>query len=105
MNAGMKDMTNVMSKFINLGMGLNEVIAASTWIPAKTIKREQLGSLTIGLDADVAIFNLREGNFGFIDAAGYRMNGTKKLECELTIRDGKIVFDLNGISRPTWNEK
>lgn len=105
MNAGMKDMNNVMSKFINLGMGLSQVIAASTWIPAKTIKREELGSLSVGAGADVAIFDLREGNFGFADAAGFRMVGTKKLECELTIRDGKVVYDLNGISRPVWDKK
>jgi len=105
MNAGMKDMTNVMSKLINLGMSLQQVISRSTWIPAQTIKREQLGHLSAGAGADVAIFNLREGKFGFIDAAGYRMDGTKKLECEMTIRDGKVVYDLNGLSRPAWDTK
>lgn len=105
MNAGMKDMANVMSKLINLGMSLQQVISRSTWIPAQTIKREQLGHLSAGAGADVAIFNLREGKFGFIDAAGYRMDGPKKLECEVTIRDGKVVYDLNGLSRPAWNAK
>ena len=105
MNAGMKDMDNVMSKLINLGMSLQQVISRSTWIPAQTIKREQLGHLSVGSGADVAIFNLREGKFGFIDAAGFRMDGTRKLECEMTIRDGKIVYDLNGLSRPAWNVK
>jgi dihydroorotase len=54
--------------------------------------------------ADVTLLNLKEGKFGFIDTRGKRMDGTKKLECELTIREGKVVWDLNGISKPLWNE-
>lgn len=100
MNNAMKDMLNVMSKFMVMGMSLQEVIAASTWNPAQAIKREELGNLSVGAPADVAIFNIREGNFGFFDYTGYKMEGDKKLECEMTIRDGRIVYDLNGIAKP-----
>jgi dihydroorotase len=67
MNAGMKDMTNVMSKFLALGMQLKDVIERSTWAPAKVIKRTDLGHLSVGAEADIAVFNLREGKFGFTD--------------------------------------
>jgi dihydroorotase len=105
MNAGMKDQLNIMSKFLNMGMNLQQVIQASTWNPAKVIHKEDLGHLTAGAGADVAIFSLRKGNFGFIDSSGFKMDGDQKLECELTIRDGVVVYDLNGISRPYWNKK
>ncbi len=104
MNGGMKDIINVMSKFVNMDMPLREVIACVTWKPAQYIKRTDLGHLSVGAVADVTLLNLREGTFGFIDTQGKRMNGTKKLECELTVRDGKVVWDLNGISRPSWND-
>jgi dihydroorotase len=100
MNNAMKDILNVMSKFMVMGMSLQEVIAASTWNPAQAIKKEELGNLSVGAPADIAIFNIREGNFGFFDYTGYKMEGDKKLECEMTIRDGRIVYDLNGIANP-----
>ncbi|WP_190809917.1 amidohydrolase/deacetylase family metallohydrolase [Flagellimonas sp. S3867] len=104
MNGGMKSQINVMSKFLNMDMPLKEVIAASTWQPAKIIQREDLGHLSEGAVADVAILNLRKGNFGFIDTQRKKMQGDKKLECELTVREGKIVWDLNGMASAPWNE-
>lgn len=103
MNAGMKDQLNVMSKMLNIGMNLQQVIAASTWLPAQVIKREELGNISTGAGADVAVFALQKGKFGYIDSGGFTFQGTQKLQCELTIRDGKVVYDLNGISRPLWD--
>lgn len=102
MNAGMKDMTNVMSKFLALGMQLKDVIERSTWAPAKVIKRTDLGHLSVGAEADIAVFNLREGKFGFTDVRKVSVEGSKKLEAELTLRAGKIMWDLNGISGQPW---
>jgi dihydroorotase len=104
MNAGMKDMLNVMSKFLNMGMPLDEVIARSTWTPAREIKREELGNLSVGAAADVAVLRVQEGNFGFVDTYGARMMGSRMLACELTIRDGRVVYDLNGITREDWEK-
>ena len=103
MNGGMKDMANVMSKFLNMGMNLQQVIAASTWRPAQVIDREDLGHLTEGAVADVAVFSVREGEFGFLDVRFNRMEGTQKLECELTLREGKVVYDLNGMASAAWD--
>jgi dihydroorotase len=104
MNAGMKDMLNVMSKFLNLGMPLKDVIAASTWNPAREIKRTELGSLSVGAPADVAVLRLEKGEFGFADHSGGRMKGDQKLTCELTLRDGRVVYDLNAITSEDWEK-
>lgn len=104
MNAGMKDMLNVMSKFLNMGMALDDVILRSTWNPAREIRREELGHLSPGAPADVAVLRLRTGEFGFVDVGGGRLRGDRKLECELTLRDGRVVWDLNGITRPDWDK-
>ncbi len=100
MNTSMKDMLSVMSKFMFMGMDLKSVITASTWKPAQVIRREELGHLSIGAIADITILTIREGNFGFYDKTGFKVNGTKKFECEMTIKGGKIVYDLNGIANP-----
>ncbi|MEK6781216.1 MAG: amidohydrolase/deacetylase family metallohydrolase [Bacteroidota bacterium] len=105
MNGGMKDLTNVLSKFLNMGMSVQEVIARATSAPASVIKRPDLGHLSVGAEADVAVFNVRKGDFGFLDVHGTKLKGTQKLEAELTIRAGKIVWDLNGISAPVWDAK
>lgn len=105
MNTGMKDMSNVMSKFLNLGLSLEEVIERSTWNPAQIIKREELGHLSVGAGADVAVYRLVEGDFGFIDTQGYKMKGDQKLVCELTLRDGVVVWDLNGMAAPETTAK
>jgi len=105
MNSGMKDMSNVMSKFLNMGMSLQDVILRSTWNPANVIRRTDLGNLSVGSEADVAVFNLRKGDFGFLDVRKTKLKGTQKLEAELTLRAGKIVWDLNGISAPSWEEE
>lgn len=98
MNGGMKDMSNVISKFMAMGMSLQDAILRSTWNPAVVINRKELGHLSVGADADVAVFNLKNGDFGFLDVRGIRFSGKHKLEAELTIRAGKIVWDLNGIA-------
>jgi dihydroorotase len=102
MNAGMKDMANVMSKILNLGAPLEEVIKMSTWNPAKQIKHPELGNLDEGAEADIAVLKLEQGKFGFIDSAGASLTGSKKLTAELTLRAGKIVWDLNGIAATDW---
>ncbi|MGA3224243.1 MAG: amidohydrolase/deacetylase family metallohydrolase [Acidobacteriaceae bacterium] len=104
MNSGMKDMLNVMSKFLNLGVPLDDVIRMSTSNPAHEIKHDELGNLSVGSDADVAVLHLEKGRFGFVDTYGARMLGDQKLVCELTVRDGRVVWDLNGITREDWTK-
>jgi len=102
MNNAMKDLLNVMSKFMAMGMDLQSVINASTWNPAREIKHEELGNLSVGAEADIAILNLRKGKFGFFDYVGKKIEADQKLEAEMTILGGKIVYDLNGIANPVF---
>ncbi|AEL24784.1 amidohydrolase/deacetylase family metallohydrolase [Cyclobacterium marinum] len=103
--SGMKNMTNVMSKFLNMGMNMQEIIAASTWKPAQVINHTELGHLSEGAIADIAILNVLEGNFGFTEKTGVgKMMGKYKIENELTIKSGKVVWDLNGLTAPLWDE-
>ncbi len=85
-----------------MGLPLDEVIALSTWNPAREIRQEGLGHLSVGAAADIAVLRLERGRFGFVDMYGARMDATERLTCELTLRDGKVVYDLNGVSRPDW---
>jgi len=104
MNSGMKDMTNLMSKFLCMGLPIQDVILRSTWYPAKMMSRPELGNLSVGTEADVAIFSLSKGNFGFLDISGEKVKGTQKLVAELTIRAGNVVWDLNGIAAPEYKK-
>ncbi|MBC8296703.1 MAG: amidohydrolase/deacetylase family metallohydrolase [Pelagibacterales bacterium] len=105
MNGGMKNIVNVMSKFLNMGIEIDEIIKSTTWNPAKYIKRTDLGHLSVGAEADITLLNLRKGDFGFIDTQGKRMKGNNLLECEMTIKAGKIVYDLNGLASNDWEKK
>ncbi len=105
MNGGMKNIVNVMSKFLNMGIDLDEIIKSTTWSPAQYIKRTDLGHLSVGAEADITLLNLKEGNFGFVDTQGKRMKGNNLLECEMTIKAGKIVYDLNGLASKDWEKK
>lgn len=103
MNTGMKDILNVMSKFMAMGLSLEQVVTANTWNAAKAVKQDQLGHLTPGAVADVAVLRLETGTFGFADQHGARLKGTQRLRCELTILEGKVVYDLNTMTGPDWD--
>jgi dihydroorotase len=98
------DLLNAMSRFLNMGMSLDSVINCVTWNPAREIKRPDLGNLSVGSPADVAVLHVEKGNFGFVDMYGARLKGTQRVACDLTVRDGKVVFDLNGITREDWDK-
>jgi dihydroorotase len=96
------DMITTMSKILNLGMPLQEVIYRSTVTPANEIGHPELGHLSVGACADVAVINLLNGEFGFVDCGRARLRGSQKLECALTVRNGAIVYDRDGLASPDW---
>jgi dihydroorotase len=102
MNAGMKSMTNIMSAILNLGAPLEQVIAMSTWNPAREIKRTDLGTLDVGAEADIAVLRIDKGQFGFVDSAGAVNSGTRMIAGELTLRNGRVVWDRNGRAAENW---
>lgn len=77
---------------------VDQIIERSAWNPALFMNRTDLGNLDVGSIADISVFNIRSGQFGLIDAEGKKVSATQKFECELTLRAGEIVWDLNGIS-------
>lgn len=99
MNRPMRDLLNVMSKFLAVGLTVDQVVQRATWNAARAIRQDALGHLTVGAGADVAVLRVERGNFGFPDSQGIRVvDGTQRFVNELTVRDGKIIFDLNGIA-------
>jgi dihydroorotase len=104
MNGATKDELNVASKMMAIGLSLQEVVAEMTSHPAHEIKHEELGNLSEGSVADVAVLRVEKGHYGFTDMQNTRVDGTEKLVAELTIKDGKIVYDLNGMEAKLWNE-
>jgi dihydroorotase len=93
-----------MSKMLNIGMPLSEVIRRSTVNPAGEINRLEFGTLSPGAGADVALFALEEGDFGFVDSGRASMRGTQRLRCLMTLRDGQVVWDLNGLAWIDWRD-
>ena len=104
MNAGMKDMATTMSKILNIGVSLFDVIKMSTITPALMINRPEYGHLSVGAVADVAVLKLNAGEFGFLDVRRALLVGNQKLECELTLIDGQVEWDLNGRAGVDWQE-
>ena len=95
------DMPNVMSKMMLLGMGLEDVILRSTVNPAKEIgKYPEIGTLGAGKTADIAVLENQNGVFAFKDAWPAKKLGAHRLDCVLTIRDGRIVYDRDGRTFP-----
>jgi dihydroorotase len=98
MNAAMMDMPTTMSKLMALGLPLKEAVLRSTWNPAQEIKRTDLGHLSVGAVADVAVWNLMKGEFGFRDNQEGMVKGRERLFCEVTLKDGRVAWDWNSRS-------
>ena len=104
MNVGMLDMPTTMSKFLVMGMPLGDVVRASTMRPAEIIGRPELGHLSVGAVADVAVLNLMEGSYGYLDSFDGKLQGSQRLFCELTLKDGAVEWDWNGRSGVDYRE-
>jgi dihydroorotase len=103
-NGPVVSMLTTMSKVLSMGMPLQEVIMRSTVTPAHEIGHPELGTLSVGAEADVAVFKHLQGTFGFTDCGGARLRGKEKLECAMTVRAGKILYDPTGLSMPDWEQ-
>jgi dihydroorotase len=97
-------MTNVMSKFLAMGLTLEQVIERSTLNPAKAIRRADLGSIEEGGIADIAVLEMRTGQFSWLDSGHAKLTSDKELRCVLTVRNGEIEWDADGLSASDWKD-
>lgn len=102
MNGSMMDMPTTMSKMLALGVPLGEVIRESTVNPAAMIGRPELGHLSVGSPADIAVWQLMQGDFGFMDFAGGGLRGRERLVCDMTLKDGRIEWNWNARGAVDW---
>ena len=100
MNSAMKDILNVMNKFLALGMDIPAIINSVTWKPAQVIHREEIGNLSVGSEGDVTVLRIRKGKFGVFDQMGEKLEGKQRFECEVTVKGGRVFYDLNGLTNP-----
>jgi dihydroorotase len=90
----MFDMPTTLSKFLNLGMSLSDVIERATVKAAKAIKLDDLGTLAVGKPADIAMFQLEEGDYTFYDSQMNKREGSKRLVSTRTLIDGDVLPKL-----------
>jgi dihydroorotase len=95
MNAALVDLPTTMSKLIAVGMPIEAVFEAVTWNPARMIGHPELGHLSAGATADVAVWKVDEGDFGYKDTVGGAIRATQRLRCVMTLKDGEIVWDAD----------
>ena len=103
-NGVVHDMITTMSKMLNIGFSLEETILKSTVTPAEEIGHPELGNLSKGAEADIAVLSLEEGEFAFVDCGWAKHTGDKRLNCEMTLRAGEVVYDPQGRTMPQWQE-
>lgn len=84
----MFDLPTTLSKFLNLGMSLPDVIARATTNAARAMRRPDMGTLAVGAPADVAVFRLDDGDYSFFDTDMARREGGKLLSATATLVDG-----------------
>jgi len=101
-NGLVTNLLNVASKLLNLGLSVEDAISRMTVAPAREIGRPELGVLRVGGEADIAVLSLDQGQFGFIDCGGARLQGDQRLRCRLTVRAGEVVYDPDGLAAPDW---
>jgi dihydroorotase len=91
-NGPVHDLVTTLSKFLHLGLPLDDVIAMATTAPAAAIGRDgEFGTLTVGAAADVAVLALEDGRFTFTDAIGATVEGRQRFASIATFRAGARV--------------
>lgn len=95
----------IMSKFLALGVPFEEILRRTTVFPAQMIKRPELGTLSVGSTADVAVLEIQKGKFAYLGSFGGKVEGNQKIQCVMTMVGGKILYDHPyGLSVPNWKD-
>jgi len=83
------DLATTMSKFLCLGMPLDRVVKAATEMPARAVKRHELGTLKPGSPGDATLLSLDDGSFDYVDVVGEHLEGRQRLHARGTVIAGK----------------
>lgn len=95
---------NIMSKYLSMGMPLEEVVLRTTARPAQVLRRPELGNLSVGGCADIAVLRTVEGLVAFADSGRARMHGKMRIECAATVRAGELVWNPWAMGMPDWED-
>lgn len=88
------DLPTTMSKLLHFGLSLEETIRRATANPARIMGYEgTVGTLKPGANADIAIFELRDGNFELRDSDGDTITAKRRLLTQTTIKDGRVCYE------------
>lgn len=98
----MYDMPTTLSKFLNLGMSLPDVIERATSRPAAAMRRPDLGTLKVGSVADIALFRLETGDYTFHDIHMSQRRGSQRLISTQTLIDGEVLPRLPERALAPW---
>jgi dihydroorotase len=104
LNGAALDTLHCVSKCIAMGMPLQEAIFRTTVTPARALRRAELGTLSEGAEADVAVLRWVDRPRSFADCGHARLEGRGELECAMTLRAGRIVWVPGGLSMPAWRD-
>jgi dihydroorotase len=104
LNGPALDTLHTLSKCVAMGMPLQEAVYRTTVTPARTIRRPELGTLSEGAEADMAVLRWIDRPREFADCGRARLAGKGELTCDLTLRAGRLVWDPAGLSMPAWRE-
>lgn len=99
------NLVNVMSKFLCLGVPFADIVRRTTVNPARMIQRPELGNLSVGSTADVAVLEIQKGKFAYLGSGGGKIVGNQKIQCAMTMFGGKVLYDHPyGLSVPLWQD-
>lgn len=88
------DLPTTMTKLLHFGMSLDEVVRRATAVPAKIMGYEgTVGTLKPGANADIAVFELRDGDFELRDSDGDTITARRRLLAQLTLKDGRVWYE------------
>jgi len=99
------NLANVMSKFLCLGVPFEDIIRRTTVNPAQMIHRPELGNLSVGSTADIAVLEIVKGKFAYLGSGGGKIIGDRKIQAVMTMFGGKVLYDHPyGLSVPRWQD-
>jgi dihydroorotase len=88
------DLLTTMSKLLHFGMSLDDLVARATAAPAKILGYDgTVGTLKPGANADIAVLELRDGNFALTDSEGSTVTAKRRLVAQMTLRDGRVCYE------------